>query len=115
RGADGKPVPLWDGKTGKIDHTVAEHWKKYDLRMVLEKNWKTLGPRLRNKIHIWVGDADDYFLNNAVHLLDDFLSRADPAPGGYIRYGAGKGHTGMPISTYDLLTEMQDAYEKAAR
>jgi len=115
RGADGKPAPLWDRKTGRIDHAVAEHWKKYDLRMILEANWKTLGPRLKDKLHIWVGDADDYFLNNGVHLLDNFLSRAHPAPGGYIRYGPGKGHTGMPISTYDLLKEMQDNYERTAR
>jgi hypothetical protein len=45
---------------------------------VLEQNWTALGPKLQGKIHIWVGDADD-FLNNAVHQLDEFLSRAQPA------------------------------------
>jgi hypothetical protein len=78
RGDDGLPKPLWDGKTGKIDRSVLEHWKKYDLRLTLEQNWKTLGPKLRGKLRIWVGDADNYFLNNAVHLLDDFLSQAKP-------------------------------------
>ena len=70
RGADGRPVPLWDPQTGKINHAVAEQWKKYDLRLVLEANWQTLGPKLRGKLHIAAGEADDYFLNNAVHLLD---------------------------------------------
>jgi hypothetical protein len=69
RGSDGLPRPLWDPKTGKIDRSVTPHWEKYDLRLVLERNWATLGPKLRGKIHIWVGDADDYFLNNAVHLF----------------------------------------------
>jgi hypothetical protein len=62
RGPDGLPKPLWDGKTGKIDRSVVEHWKKYDLRQVLEKDWATLGPKLRGKIRIWVGDADTYYL-----------------------------------------------------
>ena len=43
---------------------------------VLEASWPVLAPELRGKIHIWVGEADDYFLNNAVHRLDEFLSRA---------------------------------------
>jgi hypothetical protein len=115
RGKDGKPVPLWDPKTGIIDRSVAEHWKKYDLRMILETNWTRLAPKLKGKIHIYVGEADDYFLNNAVHLLDDFLAHAYPASGGYIRYGQGKGHTGMPQSTYQLLREMQDAYRRTLR
>lgn len=93
RGGDGLPRPLWDGKSGKIDRSVVEHWKKYDLRRVLEGNWATLGPKLRGKIHIWVGDADDYFLNNAVHRLDQFLSKAQPAYEGRIEYAPGKGHT----------------------
>ena len=47
-----------------------DHWKKYDLKLVLEQNWKTLGPKLAGgKVNVWVGDADDYFLNVAVHRL----------------------------------------------
>jgi hypothetical protein len=93
RGDDGLPRPLWDPGSGKIDHSVLEHWKEYDLRLVLEQNWKTLGPKLQGKIHIWVGEADDYFLNNAVHLLDDFLKRAEPPYGGRIEFGPRQGHT----------------------
>jgi hypothetical protein len=115
RGSDGRPVPLWDPKTGTINHAVAEHWKKYDLRMILESRWTTLAPKLKGKIHIWVGDADNYFLNNAVHLLDDFFTRADPPPGGYVRFGPGMGHTGMPLSLYALLREMQEAYDASRR
>ena len=64
--------------TGAIDHKAAEHWKNYDLRRVLEANWAELGPKLKGKLHIWVGEADDYFLNNAVHRLDAFLSPPSP-------------------------------------
>ena len=75
KGKDGLPVPLWNGQTGAIDKNVVDHWKKYDLKLVLEKNWKELGPKLAGKVHIWVGDADDYFLNAAVRRLKDSTER----------------------------------------
>ncbi|HWY74331.1 MAG TPA: alpha/beta hydrolase-fold protein [Verrucomicrobiae bacterium] len=106
RGADGLPVPLWDPQTGIINHAVAEQWKPYDLRLVMEKNWATLGPKLRGKLHISVGDADSYFLNNAVHLLDDFLSHAKPPYEGRVVYGPGKGHCWSDVSTVQMLKEM---------
>jgi hypothetical protein len=106
RGADGRPVPLWDPRTGKIDHHVAEAWRRYDLREILESRWSTLGPRLRGKLHIDVGEADGYFLNNAVHRLDDFLSRAEPAYEGTIRYGPRQGHCWSGSSQAELSRAM---------
>ena len=77
-GADGYPQRIWDKQTGKINKDVAAYWKEhYDLRNILETNWKTLGPKLANKINIYVGDADSYFLNMGVHLMDEFLRKAD--------------------------------------
>src|ERR1041384_489468 len=115
RGAAGRPCPLWDPKTGKINHEFTEHWKKYDLRLVLEQNWKTLAPKLRGKLTIWVGEADDYFLNNAVHLLDTFLSRADPPYEGKIIYGAGKGHGWMAFTEREIMDQMAAAVERARK
>jgi Putative esterase len=109
RGADGRPVPLWDAKTGRINRSVVEHWKQYDLRMILEQNWPRLAPRLRGKLHIWVGEADDYFLNNAVHLLDAFLSTARPPYEGRITYGPGKRHGWTPMSEAEMMREMMAA------
>jgi hypothetical protein len=109
RGTDGLPVPVWDPQTGKINHAVAEQWKKYDLRLVLEQNWTTLGPKLRGKIHIAAGEADNYFLNNAVHLLDRFLGQAKPPFEGKIVYGAGKGHGWFDLTLRQMLDEMQAA------
>jgi S-formylglutathione hydrolase FrmB len=113
QGVDGRPTPLWDPKTGKINRAVVDHWKKYDLRMVLEQNWKSLGPKLRGKLTIWVGEADEYFLNNAVHLLDEFLSKANPPYEGKIIYGPGRGHGWMAISERQMMDEMVAAMEKA--
>ncbi|HLH31897.1 MAG TPA: alpha/beta hydrolase-fold protein, partial [Terriglobia bacterium] len=106
RGRDGRPVPLWDPKTGVIDRSVVEHWKKYDLRMLLEQNWATLGPKLRGKIHISVGEADSYYLNTAVHLLDDFFKKANPPADAHIAYGPGKGHCWNSLSEAQMMSQM---------
>lgn len=115
RGLDGRPSPLWDPMTGKINRELVEHWKKYDLRLALEQNWKTLGPKLRGKLTIWVGEADEYFLNNAVHLLDAFLSKADPPYEGKILYGDGKGHGWTPFTEREIMEQMWAAIERARR
>ena len=109
RGADGLPVPLWDPATGKLDLAAAEHWKSYDLRLYLEQNWSRLAPRLRGKLHIASGEADQYFLNNAVHLLDQFLSEAEPSVEAKIVYGPGKGHGWFDLSLKEMLREMERA------
>jgi len=88
-GADGYPQPIFDKETGVIDHKTAEYWKEhYDLRAIMEKNWPTLGPKLQGKIHIYVGSADTYFLNNAVYYTEDFLkSTKNPPYDGEVKYG----------------------------
>ncbi len=87
-GKDGYPQPIFDKETGVIDRTVAEYWKEhYDLRAILQRNWPTLGPKLQGKLHVYVGSADTYFLNDAVYYLEDFLKTADPPYEGEVKYG----------------------------
>jgi hypothetical protein len=114
RGPDGHPVALWDPKTGEINKAVLEHWKKYDLHHVLENNWKTSGPSLRGKIRIWAGEADQYFLNNAVHLLDGFLSKAQPPFEGHIAYGMGKGHGWNELTQRQINEQMLEIARRKA-
>jgi len=89
QGDDGSPVRLWDKMTGDIDHSVAEYWKEnYDLRHILERDWDKLGENLKGKIHIYCGDMDNYYLNNAVYLMEDFLeSTSEPYYDGEVLYG----------------------------
>jgi hypothetical protein len=87
-GSDGYPKPIWDKVTGKIDRSVADYWKEhYDLGYILKRDWARLGPKLEGKIHIYVGEADNYFLNNAVYLVEDFLkTTTNPQYAGEVDY-----------------------------
>ncbi len=88
-GPDGYPRRLWDKRSGKIDPEIAAYWREnYDLRHILERDWATLGPKLRGKIHVYCGDMDNYYLNNAVYLMEDFLSSTTSPPyEGEVTYG----------------------------
>ncbi len=89
-GADGYPKPIWDKRTGVIDKAVAEYWREhYDLSHILRRDWtKGLGRKLEGKLHIYVGDMDNYYLNNAVYLVEEFLeSTKDPYYAGEVDYG----------------------------
>jgi hypothetical protein len=86
--ADGYPAPIWDKRTGVIDPTVAAYWREhYDLSHILQRDWATLGPKLRGKLRIYVGDMDNYYLNNAVYEVERFLKRADPPADAVVDYG----------------------------
>lgn len=88
-GEDGYPEPIWDKTTGIIDHEVADYWRdNYDLRHIMERDWATLGPKLEGKIHLYVGDMDNYYLNNAVYLTEEFLENTtNPYYNGVVDYG----------------------------
>ena len=87
-GSDGYPKPIWDKVTGKIDRSVAEYWREhYDLGYILKRDWNKIGSKLEGKLHIYVGEADNYYLNNAVYLVEDILKNAkNPAYGGEVDY-----------------------------
>ena len=88
-GPDGYPQRIWDKKTGVIDQTVAAYWREhYDLMHILKRDWKTLGPKVTGKIHLYCGDMDNYYLNNAVYLMEDFLKTVKtPSANATVAYG----------------------------
>jgi hypothetical protein len=93
-GEDGYPMRIWDKKTGVINHDVAEYWREnYDMRHILERDWETLGPKLEGKLNVFVGDMDNFHLNNAVYLLEDFLEgTTEPNYNGTVVYGDRQEH-----------------------
>jgi enterochelin esterase-like enzyme len=117
-GDDGYPKPLWDKRTGKIDHAVAAYMRDhgYDLGYDLRTNWKTIGPKLKSKIHLYVGDMDNFYLNLAVYDVDAFLESAtDPNYDGEIGYGRPeKGHGWQPAPQEEMVRSMADHITKHA-
>ena len=70
RGPDGRPIPMFDRKTGEIDRAIADDWEQhFDISRILRTNAKELVPELKGKIHIIVGTADTFYLDGAVRLL----------------------------------------------
>ncbi len=89
QGKDGYPARIWDKYTGDINSEIANYWKEnYDLKHILERDWDKLGDKLKGKIHIYCGDMDNYYLNNAVYSMEKFLeSTTDPYYDGEVDYG----------------------------
>jgi hypothetical protein len=87
-GADGYPQPIFDKRTGAIDANVAAYWREhYDLSHIIARDWATLAPKLQGKIHIYVGNGDNYYLTDAVYFAQERLEALQPAYGGEIAYG----------------------------
>jgi hypothetical protein len=88
-GADGYPVELWDKHTGVINHGAVRwsHDHGYDLTAYLQANYAELAPKLDGKIHVAVGDADDYYLNLAVYRMQAYLDSAQPSIHAVFDYG----------------------------
>jgi hypothetical protein len=108
--ADGYPEPLWDGRTGNINHKAADYIREhgYDLREYMERNWPEIGPQLVGKLHVICGDADSFYANLAVYLLEDFLENTkNPYYAGSFVYGRPmKGHGWQPTTNAELVKEM---------
>jgi hypothetical protein len=115
QGADGYPATIWNKITGKIDHAVAKQWQPKDIRIQLARHWATLGPELTGRIHVFVGDADTFFLNDAVHLLQQSLdSETNPPADAEFLYGRNKPHCWLPFSLQGLVQAIANALQQGA-
>lgn len=87
-GADGYPKPIFDKVSGQIDPSVAAYWQAhFDLSYIIARDWSTLAPKLQGKIHIYVGSADTYYLNDAVYFAQERLEALQPRYEGTVTYG----------------------------
>ncbi len=73
--SQGNPKKLWDRKTGVVDNSTSENWKKYDIRLLVENNKDALFGKLKGKIHVYMGDKDTFYLEGATRLLGDTLKK----------------------------------------
>jgi enterochelin esterase-like enzyme len=127
---DGYPAKLYDSTTGAIDPEVAKYWRDhYDLTAYLQRQWDRIGPRLVGKIHVTVGTKDTFYLDAAVHRMQDFLEGTKrpgqgPYYGGSFDFGNNQPHCyvgeipeGVPYLTYfvrKFADYMRDTAPKGA-
>jgi len=109
-GEDGYPMDVWDKQTGEINQAAVEHMREnYDLSYIIRRDWDTLGPRLEGKLRVAVGDEDNYYLEEAVMLLEDFLEETtSPYYAGSFDYGYRHPHcySGQPESQSVRITRL---------
>ena len=108
-GPDGYFAPLINQRTGVIDKTVMKYWQDhYDLLEYMKRNWATLGPKIVDKINIYVGDMDTYQLDKGVVLMDEWMNTTtNPHYAGFFMYGDRKPHCWSgPESTSERLKQM---------
>lgn len=75
KGPDGRPRSFFDPASGKVDTSVTRTWERYDIRLVLERNWPALESKLRGKLHVYAGEKDTFYLEGAASLLKESLAR----------------------------------------
>lgn len=111
-GEDGFFKPAVDSRTGHIDHTVTDYWREhYDLLYYLQRNWTTVGPKLVDKIHVYVGNMDSFFLDRATRELEAWMKTTQsPHYEGYFVYGDQKPHCWSgPGTSADRLRDMAES------
>jgi hypothetical protein len=88
-GPNGYPKPIFNKRTGVIDSSVAAYWKEhYDLSHIIQRDWPKHGKQWQGRIHIYCGDMDNYYLNNAVYLTEERLRKLENPPfDGEVDYG----------------------------
>jgi S-formylglutathione hydrolase FrmB len=81
RGADGRPLKMFNRDTGDVDPNVVTYWHDhYDLANIVTTDWVNRGKDLKGKIHLIVGTADTFYLDGAAHKFEAVLKslNADP-------------------------------------
>jgi len=110
-GKDGYFEPMWDHRTGEIHHQVAQYWSdSSDLLHYLQRNWPILGPKLIGKLHVYVGDADTFFLDRDVREVQAWLkTTTNPHYEGFFMYGEQKPHCWSgPVTAAQRHVEMAE-------
>jgi hypothetical protein len=69
----GRIVELFDHVTGAINPDVLDHYRAYDITHLLRTRGDEVAERLMNHVRIIVGDADNFFLEQACTALRDEL------------------------------------------
>jgi hypothetical protein len=112
RGPDGRPALLFDRETGDVDPAVAETWKRYDIRLILQENWELLAPKLAGKVNVFVGDSDNFYLEGAVELLKAWQESSGAEV--VVEIVPGRNHMNVlgPVLQQRIVRELLDTFDR---
>jgi hypothetical protein len=111
-------VRLWDRATGTIDKAAAAYWrdKGYDLTWYMKQNWSRIGPQLAGKMHVYVGDMDNHYLNLGVYLMELEASKLTGPKANFVfDYGRPMKPHGWQPFTNAQLVELMDKFREERR
>lgn len=116
-GPDGYPLRLWNRRTGTIDKEVAAYWHDhFDLTVFLKQHWPRIGPMLTGKVHTYVGDMDNHYLQLAVYLMEEEAAKLDGPKANFVfEYGRPKKPHGWQPFTNAELMRMIDEFRQERR
>jgi S-formylglutathione hydrolase FrmB len=121
KGQDGRPMKLFNREAGELDPVVVQAWQKYDIRLILDRNWTTLAPKLRGKLNIIVGGEDTFHLEEAVIKLCDFFKQKGSDAVCEVVPGRDHSNLYQPSQTYPeglaarIAKEMQAKFEASSK
>ncbi|MBS0295740.1 MAG: enterochelin esterase [Proteobacteria bacterium] len=91
RGADGRPLPMFDRTTGAVEPAVIAYWRDhYDVAEHIRRHWPELRRDLDGKIHLTVGGADNFYLDQSARRLEAAMKAVGARTD--FRYVEGRGH-----------------------
>jgi S-formylglutathione hydrolase FrmB len=100
RGADGRPQQMFDRATGKVNPEVVRYWRDhYDIAYRIETHWPLLKPDLDGKIHVIVGTADTFYLNESAELMKAVLQKVGAHA--EVQFLPGKTHVDLYVKGQD--------------
>ena len=75
RDRDGLPKKLWNRQTGLIDTAVANYWKRFDVKVFLEKNYHRIKNNIDNQLIITAGYQDNFGANIPVMQVEELVKK----------------------------------------
>jgi pimeloyl-ACP methyl ester carboxylesterase len=108
----GLPRPLWDRTSGRVNPNIAKTWEKFDISLILKRDWARLNPLLAGKLHVTMGTLDTYYLDGATKLLGERLKELGSDAQVIMVDGANHGSLLTPSYYARVRREMSAQYWK---
>lgn len=120
RNPRGNPAALYDPASGRLDRSIAEAYRPFDLAERLRADPGRVGLLFHQRIRLVVGDQDTFFLNEAVASLKPDIERLSffhypEGRHGYIKIVPGRDHGTVFASreVQDFPAQMLDHLSRA--